>query len=185
MDDSALAPLMSRLARGDAAAMQELFDLTREPLSRFFVRLCRRQDLCEDLLQNTYLRLWRYRGQYRGTGAVKSYVYRVAMNEWYTSMTQRGRRDRLRDRLEREAREAAAPSPSQLVQDDEARLIIMTAIEGLPARQREVFILHRLEGLSCREIAEILRRSPKTIESRLRLALEKLTEKLAVRKGQP
>ena len=60
-----LSGLLCRLAGNDRGAMQELFDRERSSLFRYFVRLGRCEALAEDLLQNTFMSLWRYRSNFR------------------------------------------------------------------------------------------------------------------------
>lgn len=184
MNDTILKPILSRIAGGDRDAVQDLFRRTERPLMRMFYRLSRRPDLSEDLLQGTYLRLWRYRGAYRGQSA-RSYIYRIALNEWRDSRAREQRMETVRDGYAQCRFEPEVRTPDSELQLDETRRRVRAAVDALPEAQREVFILHRIEGLSCREIAGVLGRSHRTIESRLRLALEKLTSKLRDEGGHP
>jgi RNA polymerase sigma-70 factor (ECF subfamily) len=184
VNDTILIPILSRIAGGDRDAVQDLFRRTQRHLMRMFYRLSRRPDLSEDLLQGTYLRLWRYRGRYRGQSA-RSYIYRIALNEWRDSRARERRMETAKDGYARCRLEPEAPTPDLELQRDETRRRVRAAVDALPDAQREVFILHRIEGLSCREIAGVLGRSPRTIESRLRLGLEKLTAKLRAEGGPP
>ena len=66
----------------------------------------------------------------------------------------------------------------------ERRREVWRAIDALPEPQRQAFILHRFEELSCREIAAVTGEPVKTVESRLRLALAKLTGMLKPQEGR-
>ena len=174
-----LARLLERLSEDDGDALEDLFQQERGPLTRMFYGLCRCSATSEDLVQGTFLALWRYRANYRG-GKATSYLYRIAINQW--------RRVNARDRRKKEVFQAYAPSreeavvdPEDPIQREEAKAAVWRAIDELPSAQRETFVLHRFEGMSCPQIADMIDKPVKTVESRLRLALEKLTEKLQKR----
>jgi RNA polymerase sigma-70 factor (ECF subfamily) len=178
LDEATLSSLLPRVARGDEEAMQGLFEECRGPLTRFLFRLCRSPEQAEDLVQETFLRIWRYRAGFRGTGKAKSWIYRVALNEWRHSFKKIMKRDGMSEELVEDPEDRNAVRPEDGLVGEEVGAQVRAAIEGLPEEQRTTFILHRFEGLSCREIAEVDGTSRKTVESRLRLALEKLTWKL-------
>ncbi len=173
-----LSHLLVRLAEGDDEAMQELFLQERSSLHRLFMGLGRCAGLAEDLVQGTFLNLWRYRRGFKGRGSAAAYLHRVAINQWrLTYSKEERRRDAWRDLVqewdEGTRRDASAPAES-----GELAYSIWEAIDDLPNEQREVFLLHRHQGLSCPEIAEATQTNLKTVESRLRLGLKKLVDRL-------
>jgi RNA polymerase sigma-70 factor (ECF subfamily) len=181
--EPSLCRLLARIAEDDPEAMVELFEQQRGPLMRLFYGLCRCPATSEDLVQATFVALWRYRRNFSGDGSASAYLYRVAVNQW--------RRANARERRTKESFQEFAASrvrdlatePEDPVARDETKTAVWQAIEELPSAQRETFVLHRFEGLSCPQIAETTGKPVKTIESRLRLALEKLTEKLQKREN--
>lgn len=184
MSDTNLEQLLARIADGDSRAMRALFDREHPALFRFFYRLCRCRSHADDLLQGTFLSLWRYRGRFRGAESPGAYLYKVALNEWRRSY---GREKRQRDAISARAASTngCADEPVDPIAGEERRAAVWRAIDALPAAQREAFVLHRFQELSCREIAEASGEPVKTIESRLRLALLKLTERLRADQGLP
>jgi len=181
-----LEQLLARIADGDDRAMRALFDRERASLFRFFHRLCRCPSRADDLLQGTFLSLWRYRDRFRGAESAAAYLYKVALNEWRRS---HGRERRHQDAIASRAATCATavnggsePASDRIV-DEERRAAVWRAIDALPPAQREAFVLHRFQELSCREIADASGEPVKTIESRLRLALLKLTERLRADEG--
>ena len=183
LNEATVKLLLNRIAGGDAEAVKELFRCTQRPLLRLFYRLSRCPDVSEDLLQGTFLRLWSYRGTYQGQSA-RSYIYRVAYNEWRSSHTREKRLAAVKDEYAYRLDPKEVPTPESNLESSEMLHRVRMAVASLPEPQREAFLLHRVEGLSCREISITLGTSRKTIESRLRLAIQKLTSKLGV-KGCP
>lgn len=181
MDEQKLAPLFLRLAKGEREVVTTIYAETRAPLLAFFYRLCRSMDEAEDLLQNTFLSLWRYRVGYGGIDSARGYLYRVALHEWHRVLDRRKKRAGLTGEIASEPADPMMQTPSESFDQCEAAEDVRRAIDTLPEAQREAFLLHRFQGLSCREIAESMGESTKTIESRVRLALIKLTEKLRTR----
>ena len=158
--------------------MQELFLQERSSLHRFFMGLGRCAGLAEDLVQGTFLNLWRYRTGFKGRGSAAAYLNRVAINQWrLTYSKEERRRDAWRD-LVLEWDEGSGRDASATAEGTELAHSIWEAIDALPNEQREVFLLHRHQGLSCPEIAEATQTNLKTVESRLRLGLKKLVDRL-------
>ena len=183
MNEESLVPLFRRVAEGDGAAMEQIYELAKWPLIRFFYRLSRSSQLAEDLLQNTFLSLWRYRHNFAGAEKTVTYLYTVSLNEWRNYLAREMKQKNVRDNLAEEFEESVDLPASRLLEDTETRHLVQDAVASLPRLQREAFILHRFEGLSCREIADVYHEPLKTIESRLRLALQKLTYKLRLHEG--
>ena len=173
-----LAALLQRIAVGDRRAMQALFESEREALFAFFRRLSGSCTEAEDLLQGTFLDLWRYRRAMRGVERATPYLYRVALNHWRRSRSREQRMHETYEHLARTRRIHVEPTTLDSLERAELRHRIWKAVEDLPLPQRETFLLHRLHDLSCRDIAEATGDSVKTVESRLRLAVQKLAERL-------
>ena len=90
-----LAELMLRMSRGCNRSFARLFDREQRAMHHFFVRLCRCPNRAEDLLQNTFLSLWRYRENFEARGKASAYLYRIGFNQWRQSCRQENRRQAL------------------------------------------------------------------------------------------
>lgn len=180
--DGALGGLLARVAEGDERALGMLFETERAALFTFLLRLSRCESTAEDLLQNTFLNLWRYRGAIRLPASPRAYLFKIALNEWRQCAGRDRRRRVVHQAWTRQPDGPEAtrppPPPDRALLQAERQHVVWEAIDQLPEAQREVFLLHRMEGLSCPQIAEALGEKLKTVESRLRLALLKLTETL-------
>ncbi len=147
---------MERYADGDAQAFDALLRLLEGPL-RGCLRRWLKADQVDDAFQNTLMKVHRSRARYRKGAPVLPWVLTIARNE---------ARDRLRSRTRREQsfeegeleRLPAVTSETEWREEDEAAVIeaVRAAVEQLPASSRAVVRLHKIEGRTMAEVAEIL-----------------------------
>src|SRR5262245_6160594 len=104
--------LVARLRRGEGAALDRTFVLHKDRLHRFLFHLCRRRDLADDLLQETFLQLARHAPRLLPDTDLAAWLFTVARNAWRASL----RRERSGDRAL-----AALPEPGALAGSDPER----------------------------------------------------------------
>ena len=163
------AALMERARDGDLAAFEELVRRHQQPLMNFFARLGAPSD-AEDLAQETFLRLYRYRARYRANAKFTTYLYLLARQVRIDCLRRGMRRDALHDRAAAEAPQHA--EPSAIAQG--ARLDADAALALLSEPMREVVVLAILQGLPHQETSAILGIPVGTVKSRLSIALHRL-----------
>jgi RNA polymerase sigma-70 factor (ECF subfamily) len=155
-----------------------LFEAERDRLMRFLHHLTGNASDAEDLVQETFIAVWRKRDQFEGRGSAAGYLRRTA---FHLFLNARQKQDR-REALAPTSHEEPACSPVADIDDREARDVLVarvrSAVDALPDGAREAFILFRFEGHSCAEIAEITGTPKKTVESRLARAVQILSERL-------
>jgi len=165
---------------------RELFMDQRDRIFRLLLRLCGDAQDAEDLVQETFLTVWRKREQFEARGAPEGYVRTTAIRLFLNSRQVRDRRPRVGsgDGVGEAglAADPTQPNPAVHLEEHDALRFLVERVEeslaALPARAREVFVLFRYEGFSCREIAELTDSPVKTVETRLRRATQALAEKL-------
>jgi RNA polymerase sigma-70 factor, ECF subfamily len=165
--------LMERVHADDRSALDELLRRHWAPLVAYAERLLPSRDDAEDVVQETMLRLWHTRGDWTPTERLRSFLYRITRN---LAINER-RRGRVRDRYRDDPanQPAARPdSPLQLLERQEIRDAFAHALDTLPPRRREVFVLGWYHGHSYREIAEIMDISPQTVANQMSSALDDL-----------
>lgn len=165
------AELMREVAGGSEAAFVELVQRHQKPLLNFFARMGVSSD-GEDLVQETFVRLFRFRRNYRPSARFTTFLYVLARNVW----ADRGRRvvriERLASHLEREmeiATQPVRPGASDSVDVD-------AALARLSPKLREVIVLNIYQGMRYQEVADVLGIPLGTVKSRLNLALAELRE---------
>ncbi len=154
-----------------------LFERHHRAMFNFFLRLTGRREVAEDLVQDLFLRILKYRQNYETEGHYPAWMYQIARRVHLDY--------RRRTRLEKVEETAEGPdSGDQLVSNDpvpeaaflkrEEAVLIRAALAQLPAEKRELLILARYQRLKYQEIAEILDCEIGTVKARVFRALEEL-----------
>ena len=153
--------------------------------------LTRNTQDAEDVVQEAYLRAFRFIGSFRG-GNARTWLLKIVRNTCYTWLHQNRAQqvtDPFDEQVHTEATESQNPE-TLLLQKAEGQLLNQ-ALEELPTVFREVLVLLEVEGLSYKEIAEVLEIPIGTVMSRLARARHRLRESLShdpsnakMRKGQ-
>lgn len=163
-----------------------LFLEQRDPLFRFLLRLTRNPSDAEDLLQETFLTVWRKRALFEARGSAAGFLRRTAYRLFLNQHERVTRRAALAPLTgQRHAPEAAqSASTTDVAEHERAETVgflverVRAALEELPEPARTAFVLFRYEGLSCAEVAEAQGAPLKTVETRITRATEILAEKL-------
>lgn len=179
--------LIQRITAKDEAAFKCLVELYQSSVLNICHRILSNEQDAEDVAQDVFVSAYRKARSFRGQSKVSTWLYRIAVN---LSMNQLRKRkwDRYLDILTfSETRgeghtgaleTADADRPDRQLEAKERDRILMDALATLPERQRVAMILHRLEGLSHQEIAEVLQISISSVESLIHRAKHRLQKKL-------
>ena len=174
-DDTSLA---ARMQRRDPQALAELYDRYGRVTFSLIVRVVRDAGIAEDLVQETFLRVWnRVHGFDAQKGSLGPWLLAVARNRAIDYLRTAGGRDR-------QLREFEEPEPARycdmekdILSSDNARRV-KSAVEKLSPQQRQVIELAYFEGLSQAEMAERMGQPLGTVKTWVRAALKNLREEL-------
>jgi len=133
----------------------------------------------EDVVQEAMLRAYRFFGDFRGTDG-RAWLLQIVRNSCYTWLEKR-RPAELVTEFDEEVHQQPSPNPESLAVRADERQRLMTALESLPTRSREVLVLRELEGCSYKEISEVTGTPMGTVMSTLSRAREKLQRTLGGR----
>jgi RNA polymerase sigma-70 factor (ECF subfamily) len=169
--------LVERLQRRDPQALAELYDRYGRLAYSLIVRVVRDGALAEDLVQETFLRVWnRAQGFDAQRGALGAWLLAVARNRAIDYLRSAGGRER--NALELEVVDHPAlytDMERDILASDKARMI-RAALEKLTPNQREVIELAYFEGLTQTEMAERMGQPLGTVKTWVRTALKNLRE---------
>ena len=166
--------LVTRIRQGEIEALGELYERYKTQVYRTALSITHDERAAEDILQDTFLRVYTYAESIDETVTLGPWLYRVTVNVAYTWSNRVKRWVHIfRDTFERLA-SPAKWRPEMIVEDQEWKQILWQSIEALPPHHRVVIVLHYLEGLSLKEISYITDVPVGTVKSRLHYAREKL-----------
>jgi len=177
--------LVARARTKDFAAFEELVDRYEDKIFRLAFRFVRNETEAKEIVQDTFLLVWRKLDTFKGDSQFGSWLYRVATNTALMRLRAQRRHPEISteelpvDYLDNygqlpAAGENWAKRPDDELQSDELRQRIQKAVDELPDIYRTVFLIRDVEGLSTEETAEVLEISIPTVKTRLhraRLAL--------------
>ncbi len=167
------ADRMLQVAAGSQTAFAELVRAHQNSLLNFFVRMGAYNG-AEDLVQETFIRLYRYRDRYRPTARFTTFLYVLARHVWADQGRRVWRKNRLETGLEDEARikdrQGAGNKPHHLDVEE--------ALGRLSPKLKEVLVLNVYQGLKYQEIAAVLGVPLGTVKSRINLAIQDMRKLL-------
>ncbi len=181
------ALLVERLRQGEDAAYEELLRTFEDPVYNLLYRLLNQPADAPDVTQEVFVKVFRNLGHFQGKASLKTWIYRIAVNEAYnhrrwfsrhkknevglgTSEEQNlGLADVLPDRCR---------SPFDLTADHETRALIEEALLRINPVFRSAVVLRDIEDLSYEEVADVLQISLGTVKSRILRGREALRVEL-------
>lgn len=177
------ARVVARLAQGEAAALEELYDRYGRAVYSFALRMLGDVHAAEELTQEVFLRLWRQAQSYQQSrGAFLTWLLSITHNMAIDEIRRRKRRPLLVDGSDEDQTLHLVPDSRADVERDAwlgaLRAHVRQALADIPAAQRESIELAYYGGLTQREIAERLDVPLGTVKTRMRLGMVKLREHL-------
>ena len=190
--------LVARARQKDYGAFEILLERYEDKVFRLAFRFVRNESEAKEILQDTFLSVWRKLDTFKGDSLFSSWVYRVAANTALMRLRSQRRHPQistedlppgfLDDYRGAQAGgfghlpspgENWAKRPDEQLQSDELRRHIQAAVDELPELYRTVFLVRDVEGLSTEETAEVLGISVPTVKTRLHRARIALREAIA------
>lgn len=166
--------LLIRFIDGDEAAFKQIFDSYFKTVSQFVNNHISQQSQAEDITQNVFIRIWENKGRIDINKSFDGYIFTVA----YRMVVDYYRQARtVVSNHAHEHFNHEIPSPNfsdELLNLHQLESVYTKALQTLPIKRKEIFLLSRHNGLSNKEIAERLNISVKTVESQMTLALSRL-----------
>ena len=182
LDKQADAKLFARYAAGDEAAFREIVNRYKNGLYTFLRRFLNRQDLVEDVFQETFIQLFTSRDSFDPSRPLRPWLFTIAANK-------------AKDTLRKQQRTAAIPigtiaepqemsfddvlnaftsdstTPYKKLQENETALSVREIIANMPENLREILILAYFNKFSYKQMAQILSIPIGTVKSRLHTAV--------------
>lgn len=173
--------LIAELRDGKEEAFARVFRMYYSPLLNYAGRILRDAELANDLVQETYCRLFERRKELNEELQIRPYLYKSVYNSCLDAIKHRKVESNY---INQEllnfyfSKVVETPEAELELLDEDLKGAIQEAMKKLPERCREIFELSKIEGLSNKQIAEKLDISIKTVESQMTTAFVRLRKEL-------
>src|SRR5689334_1995913 len=176
MTDSAV---MAEVGAGQVARLAVLFERYHRSLFRYFISMGGRREQAEDLVQEVFFRMLRYRTSYDPAQSFTAWMYQIARNAGVDQVRKRRATevvdiDTFVDR--RAELVSAAPGPEESVSRGQDLALLRRAMDQLPEDKREILVLSRFQGMKHEDIAEVLGCEVGTVKVRVYRAIRALEQ---------
>ena len=154
---------------------EDLVSQYKERLYWHIRRMVITHDDADDVLQNTFIKVYKNLHNFNGESQIYTWLYRIATNESLTFIKKRKRTTQIGSEELKESLVANLTSDPYF-NGDEAQLTLQKAIDTLPAKQKQVFVMKYFDELQYNEISEILDTSEGALKASYHHAVKKITE---------
>lgn len=164
--------------RGETDAFESIYKCYYPQLFYFLKRYLVSDSTIEDIIHNVFFNIWQKRTTLEPRGTLKSYLFTAVRNQALTQLESEKKYERIAEEIEYhfddEERDTSHP-----FEIDKLREAYQKAVQEMPKKRRHIFLMHRQENLTYKEISEILNISIKTVETQMSRSLKFLAESLS------
>lgn len=174
--------LFSRISEGDEAAFTLFFHRYTPRLKPFIVGIVKVEAIADEILQEVFLKVWTNRKNLVHVKEPAAWIYRVASNLSIEQL----RRQATEYKNLKNSIAAQGKNPDDVLQKlsaKELQELIHEAVEQLPGKRKEIYLLTREEGLSHKEIADQLNLSIQTVKNQVTAAVKSIQEHILKSRG--
>lgn len=173
--------IMLQIKTGRVEMLAILFERYHVKLFNFFLRLTGERGASEDMVQDVFLRILKYRDSYKGECKYSAWMYRIARNVNIDHLKKRKKEVPLEDRWDEEP--APELHPEQVMTGEQERELLNKALAGLSGQKKEVLVLSRFQNMKYRDIAELLDCSVENVKVLAHRAIKELRRSFQGLKG--
>lgn len=176
LNNKDLLRLVSSDTRG---SFERFYHLYYAQVFRFAYYFLRDAEACREVVTDVFFAVWQSRRRLKEIVNIETYLYIVVRNEANRYRSKQS--DTLflpLEELSSSGESAQGDSPEDSLLTKEIETLLAQAIDELPEKCRQIFLLSREEGLKPKEIAEILSLNESTVRVQMKIAIEKITARL-------
>lgn len=170
--------LLTRLKNGDMLAFDRVYELYSHKLYSFVFKILKNEAEADDIVQEVFVKIWESRHKLEDYKLLNSYIFTIAYNNSIDLIRKRINNSKYLEHLKNSAVSNITPSITSQIEFNELNIQAEKLIANLPERQKQVYLLHREEGLTYPEIAEKLGISKNTVENHMAKALKYLRQNM-------
>jgi len=163
--------LLQQIAAGDEKAFRSLVNIYNPVLFPGINRIVKDTDVSQDILQETYLRLWLYRDKMPTIENPRAWILKIAYRRAFTVLEVSKNQFKIKEGISRHISSSHVEIEKSL-DFNTLNNLVKTAVSRLPPQQKKVYQFSRVEGYSQNEIAEMMGLAPQTVKNTMGRALQ-------------
>lgn len=178
--------LVAHIKQGNSTALEQLFLQLKDSVFTIALNYLRNREEAEEVLQDVFVEVFQSAASFKGESSVKTWVCRIAVNKSLNLLKFKGRKKRFAfisslfgDSGELRHNPADFDHPGIALENKEKAGYLFAAIDKLPENQKTAFLLLKVEGLSQKEAADIMKITEKALESLYQRARGNLKKELS------
>jgi len=176
--DNITQELLIRLKNGDILAFDHVYELYSHKLFSFVFKILKNEAEVDDIVQEVFVKIWESRNKLEDYKLLNSYIFTMAYNNSIDLIRKRISHNKYLEHLKNSASINLTPAIISQIEFNELNGQVAKLITNLPARQKQVYLLHREECLTYPEIAVQLGISKNTVENHMVKALKYLRQNM-------
>ena len=165
---------MTKVKNGDLDKLGLLYERHKGRLFGFFYNLGNNPSVSEDLVQNVFVRILKYRKSYKGDGSFPSWMFSMARNVNYDHHIKVSKQKISREIAPEDAETGSEDSLNEAMEQNGNSIMLRKALALLPKDKREVLLLCKYRELKVNEVAEILGCTEGAVKVRTHRAIKEL-----------
>lgn len=169
--------LVKSLQKGDIKAFDRLFENYARRLLYFARGYLKSKEDAEDLVQEVFIKIWEKRKEIKEYYSFQSFIFTITYNAIKKYFRTKNTEQKYLKIFQEDFNESVDSTKLEIEYNEISQQVI-SAIEKLPPRRKEIFKLSREQGLPHKEIARIMEISPKTVENQIREAIKQIKKHL-------
>ena len=161
--------LIDQVRAGNFQSFEELIDRYRNQVFNFVFRILGSRDEAEDILQDTFMKIYQHLPRYKKQAKFSSYMFTIAHNLSMNRVNYRKRSQMKLDTLAQSDDDMSITerTPDAQLRENEIGTVVHRAIEKLPPKYKAALVLSEFEGFSYKQISDVLSCSVGTVKSRI------------------
>jgi RNA polymerase sigma-70 factor (ECF subfamily) len=168
--------LHAQFSAGDPAAFRALVDAYFPVLCRYAQKILQDEALAKDIVQETFIKLWKYEGSFSTSAGLRGFLYVATRNGCLNLLRGRERDENRHLKLAAESPDFVDPVLNGILEAESIALIYQV-VRDMPKKMQQVFFLSFEEGLTIAEIAKQMNTSQKTVRNQKYKAVLSLRKK--------
>jgi len=170
--DQITSELLSRLKNGDMLVFDQVYELYSHKLFSFIYKILKNKAEADDIVQEVFIKIWESRDKLENYKLLNAYIFTIAYNNSIDLIRKRINNNKYLEHLKKSGDINVAPTIISQIEFNDLNIQAEKLIAKLPERQKQVYFLHNVQGLTYPEIAEHLGISKNTVENHMAKALK-------------